>query len=212
MFHQKIFLFQQDSSSISQPVSFFPVSDDNIVTYHWQVCSSFPYSWQRLILLTYRWQRLIVQIKLQGLGLMWPICCLGIAALQRRITGFFQLAINGKFEFPWNNLGLSVTSHHLSHGCLNSRHGSTLIFLPWVVSYCQLMEMEVLVKLTGEIKPRVSGQGIPWHLMVGAGGKFVLKQKEEDVRQAQSELWDYVHHWRAIPKRDRLIVELLYQF
>lgn len=70
------------------------------------------------------------------------------------------------------------------------------------MSYCQLMEMEALAKLTGEIKPRVSGHGIPWHLMVGAGGKCVLKQKEEDIRQAQSELWGYVHHWRAIPKGD----------
>ena len=38
----------------------------------------------------------VVHMKLQGLGLNYPVCCLGIAAVQRT-TGFFQLAINGKF-------------------------------------------------------------------------------------------------------------------
>lgn len=81
------------------------------------------------------------------------------------------------------------------------------------MSYCQLMEIWVSwPDLLGKLSPWFSGQGILWHFVVRAGGKHVPKQKQEELRQAQSELWGYIHCWKAIRQRDRLMVELLYQF
>lgn len=46
--------------------------------------------------------------------------------------------------------------------------------------------------LLGKLSPWFSGQAILQHIVVGAGGERVPKQKQEKLRQAQSELWGYV--------------------